>query len=70
MKTLFALVAAICLLPTVAQAETAAEALARFDSVSAKTDNPLRKDLFTGIGREIAYRYPNRAYSIDPSKIR
>jgi hypothetical protein len=40
-------------------AETPSEALARFDGVSAKTDNPLRGNLFTGVGREIAFRYQN-----------
>jgi len=57
---LLAFVAACCLLLTDASAETAAEALARFDRVSAKTENPLHKDLFTGIGREIAYRHQTR----------
>lgn len=37
--------------------ETPSEALARFDGVSAKTENPLKGDLFTGIGREVAFRH-------------
>jgi len=38
-------------------AETPSEALARYDGVSVKTDSPLREELFTGIGREVAFRY-------------
>jgi hypothetical protein len=59
MKTTPFAVALFCMvfLPSPTWAETSSEALARFDSISAKTDNPLRQDLFTGIGREIAFRH-------------
>lgn len=52
-----ALLVCMILLPSVAWAETPSEALTRFDDVSSITESSQRGELFTGIGREIAFRH-------------